>query len=354
MKIGILTFTEGYNYGNKLQNYALLTYLNDNFPCEAKTINNHITQGSLLQKSILYLKWFVPSKKHFAYWKRLINFNKFNKAFLKFTKSKLYNNSKSFSEIDCFVCGSDQIWNPNYYNSIDLLTGNLLYPKRSISYAASFGINNLPENKKNSFKNALKNLDAISVREIQGVEICNDLGFNECSVNIDPTFLISEEEWIKVLKKPSKELPKKYIATYFLGNIDKENEIIINDYCSKINAKRIDLNSVNSLEWFDIDPFEFLYVIKNAEFVFTDSFHASVFSIIFNKKFLTANRNSNSNNKMNSRIDTLFNMFKCTDHFMNKANSNLDNLTLDRQKVKDIIEYEISRTNNYFIKELFK
>ena len=248
MIIGILTFTEGYNYGNKLQNYALLTYLKKNFACEVKTVNNCIVQGNKLKKAKLLLTWAIPSQKHYMYWKRLIRFKAFNKEYLNFTKEKLTGESRSFSEVDCFVCGSDQIWNPHYYESIDLLTGKLPTPKRSISYAASFGVDAIPQDKKHAFATALNNLEAVSVREEQGMAICKDLGIDECRVNIDPTFLLSKEEWLKVIKKPDKRLPEKYVVTYFLGKIEESSMKIINNYCAKNNLQRIDLNSVSALE----------------------------------------------------------------------------------------------------------
>ena len=107
MKIGVLTFTEGYNYGNKLQNYAMLTYLQNNFPCEVKTVNNCIAQGSKLEKARILLTWAIPSKKHYMYWKRLVRFKAFNKEYLNFTSEKITADTKNFSEVDCFVCGSD-------------------------------------------------------------------------------------------------------------------------------------------------------------------------------------------------------------------------------------------------------
>lgn len=353
MKIGILTFTEGYNYGNKLQNYALLKYLEKNFPCEVRTVNNCIVQGSKLKKVKLLLTWAVPSKKHFMYWKRLARFKRFNKFYLNFTKEKITAKSKSFSEVDCFVCGSDQIWNPNYYGTIELLTGKLPIPKRSISYAASFGVEEIPQDKKESFARALENLEAVSVREEQGVVICNDLGCNECRVNIDPTFLLSKEEWLKVIKKPKRQVPEKYAVTYFLGEIEELNKKIIDDYCSKNKIQRIDLNSVAALEWFDITPFEFLYLIKNAEFIFTDSFHASVFSIIFEKRFLTADRVAGNNNRMNSRIDTLFSTFECENHKMNLFDGDSEILKLDCEKIESTIRNEKSRTYDYFSRTIF-
>lgn len=354
MKVGIITFTEGYNYGNKFQNYALCRYLETNFNCEVKTVNNCIVQGSRLSKIRLLLTWCIPSRKHFMYWKRLVRFKKFNKIYLNFTKEKLTGSSKSFSEVDCFVCGSDQIWNPNYYGEIDLLTGNLQTPKRSVSYAASFGVDTIPNEKKKVFARALKNLEAISVREEQGITICNALGYTNCRVNIDPTFLLSRNEWSKAAVKPNREIPSKYVITYFLGAVEENNEKVIDDFCKKNGAKRIDLNSVKNLEWFDITPFEFLYLIKNADFVFTDSFHASVFSIIFGKSFLTADRISENNNRMNSRIDTLFATFSCENHRMQAFDGNIESLKLDTRKVESVIQHERSRTKEYFLDTLFK
>ena len=354
MKIGILTFTEGYNYGNKLQNYALLKYLKNNFSCEVKTVNNCIAQGSRLKKAKILLTWAIPSKKHYMYWKRLIRFKEFNKLYLNLTKEKLTAANESFSEVDCFVCGSDQIWNPYYYSSIDLLTGKLQVPKRSISYAASFGISEIPKDKQKEFADALQNLEAISVREEQGIAICKELGCVECRVNIDPTFLLLKEEWLKVIKEPNRKVPSKYVLTYFLGKIEEENEKLINNFCKENSVKRIDLNSVKNLDWFDITPFEFLYLIKNAEFVFTDSFHASVFSIIFGKQFLTGERVSNNNNRMSSRIDTLFSTFSCENHRIETFDGDIDALKLDNAKIENIIRYERNRTKEYFLNTLFK
>lgn len=353
MKVGVLTFTEGYNYGNKLQNYALLTYLQNNFPCEVKTVNNCIVQGSKLEKTRILLTWVIPSKKHYMYWKRLVRFKSFNKKYLNFTSEKITVNTKEFSEVDCFVCGSDQIWNPHYYCNIDLLTGKLSKPKRSISYAASFGVDEIPDEKKNSFSGALKNLESISVREERGLSICRELGFDECRVNIDPTFLLSKNEWLKVIQKPVQQLPERYVVTYFLDKMDKTVEDTIRDYCKKNELERIDLNSVASLKWFDITPFEFLYLIKNAEFVFTDSFHASVFSIIFGKYFLTAERTTSNNNKMGSRIDTLFSTFSCENHRLSAFAGNTEGLKMDELKVERIIQHEKERTHDYFSSTIF-
>ena len=165
--------------------------------------------------------------------------------------------------------------------------------------------------------------------------------------------MLSKNEWLKVIKKPKQHLPEKYVVTYFLGKIEKEVEDKIRDYCGKNGLERIDLNSVASLKWFDITPFEFLYLIKNAEFVFTDSFHASVFSIIFGKCFLTAERASGNNNKMGSRIDTLFSTFSCENHRLSAFDGNIESLKMDESKVEHIIQHEKDRTYEYFSGAIF-
>lgn len=80
------------------------------------------------------------------------------------------------------------------------------------------------------------------------MNICRELGYDECRVNIDPTFLLSKNEWLKVIKKPKQHLPEKYVVTYFLGKIEKEVEDKIRDYCGKNGLERIDLNSVRFFE----------------------------------------------------------------------------------------------------------
>lgn len=354
MKVGIVTFTEGYNYGNKLQNYALLSYLESQTGHTIVTVNNHVVQGNYIEQLRIFLIWLIPSKKHWTYWKRLFRFRRFNNTYLKLTSEKLTARSKRFDEVDFFICGSDQIWNPNYYESIDPLTGNLSNAKKSISYAASFGVDSIPDEKSNSFRKSLLNLRAISVREEKGLDICKIYGLDNTSVNIDPSFLLDKFQWEEVLRKPNKDIPDSYVLTYFLGRISSSNNKMIEKYCSENSCQRIDLNSTDHLDWFSITPFEFLYLIYKAKFIFTDSFHASVFSIIFNKKFLTSERlDTQKENQMNSRIDTLFKLFNCENHKMERSDENISDLYISEELVKDVIMKEKEKTNNYFKQYLY-
>ncbi len=352
MKLGIITLTEGYNYGNKLQNYALLRYLQECNYGTVKTINNHISTMSTKDRVIIKLKSLVPTKKHFSYAKRRYKFRKFNRKYLDFTKKKLYSNTDNFTDIDVFICGSDQIWNPSYFSNIDPFVGKLKVWKKSISYAASFGVSKIDDSLADNFKKSLNYLQAISVREEQGQVICKELGFDNTEVNIDPTFLLSEDTWRNMISQPDIKLPDSYVVTYFLGDLSDRIDNYINTICKENALERVDLNSTKHLKYFSLDPFEFLFAISHSKLVLTDSFHASVFSIIFSKKFLVFRREMPEKSEMHSRIETLLNLFDLESHFFENYNEQLDSLHIDSIKIKEIIESQQSKTQSYFKRNL--
>lgn len=348
VRVGIITFTEGYNYGNKLQNYALLTFLSNHIGQDVCTICNKVHHGSYLNNFITNIKRMIPSKKHFAYMKRQARFNNFNKAYLNITKRPLTSNTKSFKDIDCFVCGSDQIWNPNYYKNIDPLVGKFKDNKPSISYAASFGVSEIPESLRKSYAESISSLKAISVREQQGKIICANLGIEGVEVNVDPTMLLSKSEWELLIKEPYIKPKNKYVLTYYLGNIPIDVEHCIQKYCINNDCERIDLNSTDSLDYFVLNPQEFLYMIYNSEIVFTDSFHASVFSIIFKKKFLVSSRVIAEKEKMNSRIESLLDLFELQHHKFEGFSGDFAQLLIDEESIDSVLEAERSHSALYF------
>ena len=201
-----------------------------------------------------------------------------------------------------FIVGSDQVWNPHYdfvAGKCDFLT--FARNNQKISYAASFGVNEIPYERKFEFAEYLKNFKAISVREKQGARIVEELVKRNAAVVLDPTLLLNENEWKQVEKKPVCSPKKEYVFVYSLG--DKTDRF--KDKIKQLKEKYeiFDVRSVqkNGKE-LPIGPSEFLYLIRNAEEVLTDSFHATVFSIIFHKKFVTFNRPGLN---MNSRIESL-------------------------------------------------
>ena len=157
-------------------------------------------------------------------------------------------------------------------------------------------------------KKELKKFKAISVREEAGKKIAKELTKREdIEVLVDPTMLLKKDEWEKLEKKPKKlETGKKYILNYFLGEISKEKKDAIENFAKENGYEIINILDTKS-PFYKTGPSEFLYLVHNAEIVFTDSFHACVFSILYNKPFYVIERVAKGMKNMNSRIDTLLN-----------------------------------------------
>ena len=205
--------------------------------------------------------------------------------------------------------GSDQVWNPKFdrLSDVDLLS--FATPEQRISFSASFGISELPENSKEKAKRELEKFKAISVREDRGKEIVEELTERkDVQVLVDPTMLLTSEEWDKVAKKPEQLKTDKYILNYFLGEISEKRKKEIERIAKENNCEIINILDKNS-PFYQTGPSEFLYLEKNAFLICTDSFHSSVFAILYNRPFVVFDR-EDSNVKMNSRLDTLLKKFK--------------------------------------------
>lgn len=250
-------------------------------------------------------------------------------------------NNFDADEYDFYIAGSDQIWNPYFGLATEFELLGCFPNYKSLSYAASFGVDNIDsisEEQKNFIFKNIKNLKAISVREDAGRKIIYRACGLEASVNIDPTMLISKDQWENLAKKPKfLRLPQKYIIVYFLGELTC-------DYSKKI-AEFAEVNNCDIINLFDrrftmIDPFEFVYLIKNSECVFTDSFHANVFAIIFHKQFHIFNRIDKEADQ-NSRFLTLHQ--KC-------SIDDIDNINWD--KVEKSIEMERNSAIEFLLHNL--
>ena len=279
----------------------------------------------------------VPSelKKCIAQKKRKKLLNKFphlqeqisqrNKFFDEFIDNYFYKTSlkcDTFKQLkilarnyDAVLVGSDQLWRPEGYS-----TGfyNLLFvpdeiPK--ISYSTSFGTNDIPNNKRRVAKKFLNRFSAISVRELQGSQIVKQLTGKVVPTTLDPTLLLTVSEWKQNLKSSNERNKGNYIFCYFLGeNPEHRKQAVklqeLTGY-KIITIPHLDDVVENDFTFgdeqlFNVGPAEFFYLIENASYVLTDSFHGTVFSILNRKKFMTFNRYSEqSKNSRNSRIDSL-------------------------------------------------
>ena len=286
MNIGIITINDNNNYGNRLQNYAVQITIN-NLNLKNLTIKNEPYLNSkkfyffrqvknLIRKNIIKKKIFINID-------RASNFAQFNKN-IKFSDKKVTAYSK-LKNYDYVITGSDQVWNPTFgrLRDVDLLT--IVPGDKRIALSASFGVNDIPDKLKPKVAKELSKFKAISVREDRGKEIVEELtGRKDVEVLVDPTMLLTAEEWDKVSKKPKMLKTNKYILNYFLGDLSDERRKEIDRVAKENNCEVINILDKNS-PFYECGPSEFLYLEKNAFLICTDSFHSCVFAILYNTPF---------------------------------------------------------------------
>ena len=323
MKIGVVTWNGSYNYGTNLQAFALCKYLESlghqidmlipsvsDAPALIPGIVSKdclIRLRCLIQKLLLLfgfkkdarLKQYIVIRKYIRDNFRYVAWNEISAE-----------EKKSY---DMVIAGSDQIWNPNVLQSFYLLDFVPLNV-RKCSYASSLGVESLDRETEIVFSKYLSSFTKLSVREISGAKLLAKCINKPIAVVPDPTFLLTEVQWAKVIKPIRVKQP--YVLCYFVGD-NKNNWNIAMDKakmqgCHVVAIRSLEAKYIPSqIEMLEgVGPFEFLYLIKSAEFVCTDSFHAMVFSILFNTKFCSFLRFSNDDIKsQNSRIYDLLSKF---------------------------------------------
>lgn len=215
---------------------------------------------------------------------------------------------------DAVLVGSDQLLRPQGYS-----TGfyNLMFVPDSIpkiAYATSFGVSEIPKNKKRIAKKFLDRIEYISVRELRAAEMIKELTGRDVPTAVDPTLLFTGDEWEKIIPR-KKIVDEKYIFCYLLGanpcHRKWAEELKEKSGCRIVTVPHLDEFVKGDVTFgdyrlFNVGPAEFVNLIRNAEYVCTDSFHGTVFSILNHKSFVTFNRfDDMSKNSRNSRIESL-------------------------------------------------
>lgn len=299
-KVGVITYYTD-NYGAFLQAYALQKTMEKlDYDCELinydyihdntllgrpwSNIRNPVRFCASILKRIILLKRI--RKKSIIFQKSLDKNLRFSKQRFKSVKQLI----KTPPQYDIYLTGSDQVWNPNIYpHGFKTRLLDFAVDKRGklVSYAASIGLKELPHNKIGLFKEYLIKFDSISVREEEAKNILNEIINKDIHRHLDPTLLLSKNEWHKFGKKVN-EINEPYIFVYMLA---KQPELInfANHLSEKLNLKIVSagtgINFKNRIirDKF-LSPEEFIWSIANAEYVVTNSFHGTCFSIIFNKR----------------------------------------------------------------------
>lgn len=350
-KIGLVTIIDNNNYGNRLQNYALYKYLSKKY--DVKTIKNfpenenHFCKKSLkkILNKLHYFKLIITKQNNIF---RIISFKNFNKNIC-FTHKNYSSYELNRLDYDYYIAGSDQIWNPYHgrLTRIDLLHG--VKSNKRISYAASFGVNEITENNYiNRIKEDIPNFKSISVRENEGRKIIEKLTKREdVEVLIDPTMLLTSKEWDEVSAKPKMLKTNRFILNYFLGDLSENRKKSIEKIALENNCEIINILDKNS-PFFKCGPSEFLYLEKNAFLICTDSFHSCVFAIIYNRPFIIFDREQEGVESMSSRLDTLISKFKLQNRKYNEKEITLENIHHDYKEAYKILEEERKKSKEYF------
>ena len=253
---------------------------------------------------------------------------------------------------DFFIVGSDQVWNPHWVNSSDVFLEFANSDKR-IVYSASFGISELPKNKEAGFKKGLEGMKHISVREHAGAEIVKKLTGREVPVLLDPTLTLTKNQWNKIVSRPAWYKDEKYILVFFLSMLPELVRNEIEHIAKENNLKIVDLMDEANIDYYTSTPEEFLYLIKNAELVYTDSFHCTVFSILFNTAFVNCSR-ENMGMNMDSRMATLLGLFNLQHRKTDKRKNYIveNPLELKYPDVEAILEPEREKSRKFLLNAL--
>lgn len=265
-------------------------------------------------------------------------------------------------EYDAIFVGSDQVWKPWGFYSF---YWNLLFVDDSIpkfSYASSYGVSKVPWIQRKGTKRYLERLDKISVRELQGKKIVESISNRKAHLVADPTLLFTRKEWEHFAEESNKEIPtEKYIFCYFLGprsDIRDQAKKLSREMGLKIVIMRhmdeyVPIEeTMGDYAPYDVNARDFVNYIINAEYVVTDSFHGTVFSILLHKKFVTFYRvKPSTTGSTHSRIDSLLSIFDLNNR---KYNGNILSIAeaIDYDKVDPICDKIRKRSLDFLQKAL--
>ncbi len=360
-KVGIVSCYFKNNYGSMLQAYATKKIL-DNNNIQNETINiefnqdfkngkrryylSQITNFKFIKNKMGMIKLKIDKKINRELGKNiLIRTKKYQEFRNEFNLSRSNDNyddlarqaKEKYTDV---IVGSDQLWLPvnviSDYYTLNWVPNNI----NKISYATSFGFSSIQTKYAEVYRNFLSKINYLSTREESGVKIIKDITNKKAKLVCDPTILLTKDEWHEESSKERK-YKEKYILCYFLGN-NIAHRKFAERLRKKTGYKIVSLNHADeyvkySDEFcdyapFDIGPREWISLIENADYVCTDSFHGTVFSILFNKIFFDFRRHSNKSRvSTNSRIDSLLNI----------AGIGNERILTGREDIDKVLKYEI-------------
>ena len=335
-KILLVTWYKSTNCGTCLQAYALYSILSEKYDVSFLGKRTYYR----LFNSILWKKIWGALKRNIrntlfknaqrspflfleSIKKQQIKFQRFiaeNYSIQSLKSRKDYN--MLMKHYDCFIIGSDQLWNPVLFSTTFMLDF-VPISKRKASYAASFGIDNIPNKIRGTYKKLLLRLDEISVREPRAKELVKDICGKDSKLVLDPTFLKTPQEWRVFANIYSNvqceyNIPENYIISYFIGSTDFNHINTVKLIAKKMGCKVVVIPNkitdyIEDKELtiiYDVCCYDFIQLIDQARLICTDSFHAVVFSFLMDKDFFIFSRfKKDYKYSQNNRLDNILNTF---------------------------------------------
>ncbi len=366
MRIAILTRRAGFNMGSSLQAYAMAKMLG-NLGHKVEILNYDEYSHNILWRIKPYFQEMAyhllkpwPLRCIFASAHRKLTidieqqkkFKQFEQQYLPLSQN-LYRNGKQIAsaigKYDAFVCGSDQIWSPDYFDPVFLLD---FIPQgkgvRKIAYAPSIGAAKKEAISKRQCK-MMSAIDYVSCREKEGTDVLSDILNRHIVTTLDPTLMIDKQDWDKLKSNKSLPFGGKYILCYFLHTKYYKNNIP-NHFIQRLKnltslpIVNIQMHNLPQIVEADLHlrtcaPTDFVSLVSSASYVVTNSFHCCVFSHIYNRRFFVFERFrmvSDVNKNENPRIYTLLNLIGKRDALISDQNAKID--IRSRQENTDQLE----------------
>ena len=346
-KIGIVTWFGSKNYGTNIQVYALYKKISDlGYSCDLISAfeMNRFSWKNLVKYILFIFQIEVVINKYNVRkdlkWRKILKFLEEDISIRRVYTHRQY--KKMLQEYSIFVTGSDQIWNPHYLKEFYLL--DFVGTKRRIAYSSSIGVEKIPDNKVKIYKKYLSKFDYISLRENTGCYIISKL-LNRKDIRkvVDPTFLLSPEEWKRFggLAELEVEFPAEYILCYLIGDrkdyksqvMDVQRRIGISNVLIIQSAENENFMIEGAFVYRNAGPREFVQLIRNAALVCTDSFHATAICINISVNFVEFVRFDDADShSQNSRIYDLLNRYQLN----GRLYSSWDGKALDNNDYKKI------------------
>ena len=371
-KIGLVTFFSN-NYGSALQCYATKKFLQKNgYECDVlyeysygyEKLKNRIKYLSKIALCSLLYREFAKNRKEIKRCERKATLSIESKFLIDWfcetvlqPKGLEYSllNDKRFADVyDFFIAGSDQIWGGGYLVRPFMFL-EFAPNEKKIALCPSFGVETIKKFNVRPFKKSINKFKTLSVREKSGQRIIADLTGRQVPILSDPVMLLNIDEWHEFAENSSIR-HQNYVFVHFLDMPSASTIQSINQIAETLNFDIIcfanNYSTYDSLKghtFVDGSPYDYVSLIENASFVCTDSFHTSHFSIIFNRKFCTFERNYGHQNKQSTRIHNLFSTYKCNERFIVdslipeevlNASPNFD--VIKETKTKEIQDYLLS------------